>query len=291
MTAAAYAPVAIRLARPEDADICGRICFEAFRDINRIHGFPVDIPTPEAGVGILSASFSEPRFYCIVAEVEGRIVGSSCMDERDAIAGIGPVTVSPSGQNKGVGRALMEANLQRVRERGFAGVRLVQAAFHGRSLALYSSLGFKVREPLSVMQGVPPRVPVAGASVRQARPEDLDAANRVCLQVHGVARSDELSDAITAGTARVVEREGRVTGYSTVMAFFGHAVAETTPDLIAFISTAEAYLGPGILIPNRNPPLFNWCLENGLRIVEPATLMSVGLYNEPAGAWLPSIMY
>jgi hypothetical protein len=29
----------------------------------------------------------------------------------------------------------------------------------------------------------------------------------------------------------------------------------------------------------------------GLRIVEPMTLMSVGLYNEPQDAFLPSILY
>jgi hypothetical protein len=32
-------------------------------------------------------------------------------------------------------------------------------------------------------------------------------------------------------------------------------------------------------------------LTNGLRVVEPMTLMTLGLYNEPAGAYLPSILY
>jgi hypothetical protein len=37
--------------------------------------------------------------------------------------------------------------------------------------------------------------------------------------------------------------------------------------------------------------LFRWCLDNGLRVVEPMTLMSVGLYNEPVGAFFPSVLY
>jgi hypothetical protein len=37
--------------------------------------------------------------------------------------------------------------------------------------------------------------------------------------------------------------------------------------------------------------MLRWCLDNGLRIVQPMTLMSKGLYNEPAGAWLPSIFF
>jgi hypothetical protein len=43
-----------------------------------------------------SMMFSHPGFYCVVAESEGRIVGSNCLDERSAIAGVGPITVEPS---------------------------------------------------------------------------------------------------------------------------------------------------------------------------------------------------
>jgi hypothetical protein len=35
----------------------------------------------------------------------------------------------------------------------------------------------------------------------------------------------------------------------------------------------------------------HWCLNCGLRIVQPMTLMMLGFYNEPAGAYLPSILY
>jgi hypothetical protein len=31
--------------------------------------------------------------------------------------------------------------------------------------------------------------------------------------------------------------------------------------------------------------------SNGLRVVRPMTLMSSGLYNEPAGAYLPPILF
>ena len=37
----------------------------------------------------------------------------------------------------------------------------------------------------------------------------------------------------------------------------------------------------------RNGEVFRWCLRNGLRVVEPCSLMSLGLYNEPRGAFLP----
>ena len=37
--------------------------------------------------------------------------------------------------------------------------------------------------------------------------------------------------------------------------------------------------------------LSRWCLEKGLRVTQVMTLMTVGLYNEPAGAYLPSILF
>jgi ribosomal protein S18 acetylase RimI-like enzyme len=213
------------------------------------------------------------------------------MDERSSIRGVGPITIDPSVQNLGVGRKLMNAVLDRAAERGAAGVRLVQAAFHNRSLSLYASLGFDIREPLSCMQGKTVQRSVPGCTVRAARQEDLNACNALSRRVHGFERGVELAQAIGQGTAQVVERGGEVTGYTTHLAFFGHATAETNVDLQTLIASAESFAGPGILVPSRNHGLMRWCLANGLRVVQPMTLMSTGLYNEPAGAWLPSIFF
>ncbi len=76
-----------------------------------------------------------------------------------------------------------------------------------------------------------------------------------------------------------------------MVAFFGHAVAETNTDLEALIANAPVFGGPGFLVPTRNAELLRWCLTHGLRITQPMTLMSIGLYNEPQGAYLPSITY
>ena len=283
--------ITVRRAKIEDAPVCGRVCYDAFYKISTDHGFPPDFPSPEVAVGLLSMMFSHPGFYCVVAESDGCMVGSNCLDERSVIAGIGPITVEPSIQNRGVGRKLMDAVLVRARERNFPGVRLLQSAFHNRSLALYSRLGFDAREPVSVMQGPPLRKRIEGCSVRPAKVSDTEDCKRVCMQVHGYDRAGELADAIKGGTAMVVERGERITAYTTVMAFFGHAVAETNLDLQALIASAEAFAGPGIIVPTRNSGLFRWCLENSLRVVQPMTLMSSGLYNEPAGAYLPSVLF
>ena len=235
--------------------------------------------------------FASPDFYCVVAESDGRIVGSNCLDERSVIRGVGPITIDPGAQNLGVGRKLMQAVMDRANERRASGIRLVQAAFHNRSLSLYTSLGFDIREPLSCMQGRTLERNIAGCVVRPAKPEDEDACNALSRRVHGFDRGVDLAQAIDHGTARVVERGDRVTGYATHLAFFGHATAETNVDLQSLIASAESFAGPGILVPSRNSALLRWCLASGLQVVQPMTLMSTGFYNEPAGAWLPSILF
>ena len=284
-------PIAVRKAKPEDAPVCGRICYEAFTKVSTDHAFPPDFPSVEVATGVLTMMFTHLGFYCVVAESGGQIVGSNCLDERSAIAGVGPITIDPAVQNKGAGRALMEAVLTRSAERGFQGTRLLQAAFHNRSLSLYTKLGFDTREPISTMQGPAIKVPPLGYSIRPARMSDLEECNRLCQRVHGHDRGGELRDAIEEGTAVVAEREGRIVAYATLIGFFGHMVGESNADVQALIANADAFLGPGILVPTRNAGLFRWCLENGLRVVQPMTLMTIGLYNEPAGAYLPSILY
>ena len=283
--------VKLRSGTPEDAEICGRICYTAFKTISEAHGFSPDFPAPEVAIGLLAWMLGHPKFYSVIAEADGRVLGSNFLDERNCIAGVGPITVDPSVQNRAIGRRLMDAVHDRAAERNFAGVRLIQSGFHMRSLSLYAKLGYDVREHLACMQGNGLGISVEGHPVRAATEADSDACNRLCQQVHGHDRNGELRDAIANGTATVVEHDRRITGYATVIGFFGHAVAESNKDLKALIGAAKEFAGPGFLLPTGNGELFRWCLNNGLRIAQPLTLMSKGLYNEPAGAFLPSILY
>jgi GNAT superfamily N-acetyltransferase len=276
---------------PADAKVCGRICFEAFKALADRHGFAPDFPSPEVAAGLMSMLLAHPGFHDVVAARDGEIVGSNFMDERSSIVGIGPISVDPSAQSRGVGRLLMEHVLARAADRRSPGVRLVQAGYNNQSLCLYTKLGFRAREPLSIMGGTPPSVKLAGYEVRQAQKKDIEPCNGLCRKLHGHDRAGEVEDAIGAETATVVEHHGRITGYATAIGFFAHAVGETNKDVMALIAGASTIAGPGILVPTRNHELFSWCLENRLSLVFQMTLMSIGLYSEPAGAYLPSVLY
>jgi predicted N-acetyltransferase YhbS len=281
----------LRPGTPADAAECGRIMYQAFKTIAEQHNFPPDLPSPGFASDMLSAQLLHRGFYSVVAECDGRIVGSNFLDERSPIRGIGPITVEPLSQDKGIGRCLMQHLLDRVARDNAPGVRLVQAGFNNRSLCLYASLGFTVREPLSIMQGPPLGLAFPGYAVRPASRGDLEACNALCRHAHGFDRAAELVDAVDERTATVVERLGRISGYATFVGFGGHAVAETNQDLMALIGAATSFPGPGFLLPTRNHELFVWALSNGLRLVYQMTLMSIGLYAEPETPYLPSILF
>src|ERR671927_520242 len=156
-------PVKLRPGTIDDAKECGRILYEAFKSIADQHHFPPDFPSVEVATDVTTMLLSHPGFYAVVAELDDQIVGSNFLDERSVIAGIGPVSVDPPVMNRTLGRQLMQAVMDRATERRFPGVRLVQIAWHYRSLALYTKLGFDTRETLSAMQGTPLALRIPGA--------------------------------------------------------------------------------------------------------------------------------
>jgi GNAT superfamily N-acetyltransferase len=281
----------IRDADKADAQICGRILYDAFTKLAEQHNFPRDFPSPDVATGLASMLIGAPGFYGVVAEEAGKIVGSNFMDERSPVFGIGPISVDPEAQNHAIGRRLMRAALDRAAAQRAVGIRLVQAGYHNRSLCLYTKLGFVTREPLSLLQGPKLKAKFAGYDVRPAEERDVEGCNKLCREVHGFDRDRELRDAIRARSASVVEHLEEITGYATAIGLFSHAVARTNLDLKALIGAATEFSGPGFLLPTRNHDVFEWCLNNGLKLVFQMTLMSTGLYNEPSGAYLTSILY
>ena len=147
--------IVLRPGTAADTAACGTVCYEAFKAICTAHNFPPDFPSPQVASGLLSMLLAHPGFYSVVAEDEGQIIGSNFLDKRSCIAGLGPITVDPTRQNRGVGVRLMQDALDRAARQRTTGVRLLQSGFHNRSLCLYTKLGFCTRELVSILQGKP----------------------------------------------------------------------------------------------------------------------------------------
>jgi predicted N-acetyltransferase YhbS len=284
--------VTLRGVEPGDAEACAQILFDAFGGFHDHHRFPRDFPVLEAAVGMMGMSIPHPSIWGVVAEIDGRIVGSNFLDERDPIRGVGPITVDPGSQELGVGRKLMEAVMER--GSGAPGIRLLQDAFNMRSLSLYASLGFEVKEPTAVIGGKPRSGPVPGVDVRPLEEGDLDECEALCKKVHGFERTNELRDSIEAFAPFVAVRDGRITAYASSVTFWplNHGIAESEADMTALLQgAAPAVEEPlAFLVPLR-AGLLRWCLEEGLRLQKPMNLMAVDDYREPRGSWFPSVIY
>lgn len=289
--------IQIRAMRQEDVERCGRICHAAFTDIAVKHNFRPDFPTPESAIQLTQGFFASPDVFSVVAERDGEVIGSNHLWEYDAIRAVGPITVDPNAQAKGAGRMLMQAVIERgTSSDKSAGVRLVQDAFNSTSLSLYTSLAFDVREPLALMEGrltgdVPPDV-----TVRTLQEEDYESCAELCRRIHGFDRVNELKNTPPFLTSFVALRDGRITAYASAPQFWAlnHAVAETMSDMCALLTGASKLLqGEPIsfLLPTRQSDLFRWCLQNGLRVLKPMTLMSMGEYHEPRSCYIPSVGY
>src|SRR4051794_10381113 len=109
--------VLLRPGTPQDSEVCGIICYNAFKTIAEKHGFPADFPAPEAAIGLMSWVLARKDVYSVVAVSGGQVVGSNFLWEGGIMAGVGPLSVDPAVQDGSLGRRMMEHVLDRAREK------------------------------------------------------------------------------------------------------------------------------------------------------------------------------
>lgn len=286
--------IQLRSMTQADVEPSGRICFEAFKGIAERYNFPLDFPTAEHAIQITQSMLSSPLVFSVVAEDDGQIVGSNHLWEFDEIRAVGPISVDPETQSKGVGRMLMQATIDR--GKGTRGIRLVQDAFNATSLSLYASLGFEVVEPLVLIRGVPKDDLPADVEVRSLEEKDLAECAELCRTAHCFDRNNELQATPAFLPSFVAVRNGKVSAYASAPHFWAlnQAVAETEEDMHAVLigaSRQNSETPLSFLLPIREANLFRWCLKQGLRVVKPMNLMSMGEYHAPARVYLPSVGY
>ncbi len=284
----------IRPVTTADTEKSGEIIYKAFCGIADRHSFPHDFQSAQHAHGFAQMLTGHPAIYGIVAEKDGEFLGSNFLWEQNEIAGVGPITINPDGQSKGIGRLLMQKIIER--GRNAKGIRLVQDSFNTVSMSLYASLGFDVKEPLVLMTGAISGELPANVEVRLIAEEDYAACDELCRKVHGFSRVAELRGTAQMMPAFVISRENKIVAYAAAPNVWqmNHAVAESNEDMEnLLIGAANLTNQPlSFLLPTRcSGDLFRWCLKSGMKVVKPMNLMSMGEYQEPRGAFLPSVLY
>ncbi len=285
-------PIQLAEARPEHVSELGRICYEAFKDLQDNHRMPVDIPSATVARQIIGMLVQREDFYGVAALAEGQPVGSNFLSLTDEVAGVGPITVDCSMQGKDVGRALMRDVLGYARDHGIARVRLLQESFNMKSLSLYASLGFDVKHAVLYLQAQPAMH--VDHSIREVTDADLDAIDALGRRFYKCSRRNEVAAAKPFGSLALLrEQKGRVTGYY-IPGLFGHGVSETVQDAVALVGEAARRVPPSfarVLCPLDEGDLYRAFLSAGYRALKMFTLMALGPYEPPAPVWMPSILY
>ncbi|MGD0768142.1 MAG: GNAT family N-acetyltransferase [Tepidisphaeraceae bacterium] len=278
-----------------------RILFEAFKGIHDRHRFPLDIPSMDVALMMVEMLVHRPDFYGVAAVLDGKIVGSNFTQISDGVSGVGPITVDPGCQARGVGRALMRHVVDWSLANHGPMVRLVQDGFNMASLSLYTSIGFTVVEPLVLMAVSP--ADHSDATVRPLVSSDLAGCHALCTRILKVSRKNELAFMIEQGGKAGFIPHGRFKAERLVAyvipGFFGHGVAESAEDLLTTVTQAARHVPPPahkVLIPARNGELFRRALGLKMRSIKLMSLMAIGPYEEPlppesGAAWAPSIAY
>lgn len=270
----------------------GRICFQAFCRLHDHHRVPRDFEEPDVAAMVVGHMAATPSFKGFTALENGKPVGSNFIGFTDEVAGVGPITVDPVCQARGVGRALMGAVLAEAGRRGVTHIRLMQEAVNTASLSLYTSLGFDWRDAAAIMHLK--SASSADPTVRPLTEADLPEADRLSRAHYRHSRRNEVAGALAAGLpAFARQRKGGagLAGY-LIPGYMGHACAETTDDLLALLDEVPRTAPPmfhRMLIPLSQPALYRSLLARGARTVKVMNYMTVGPFDPPRHAWLPSI--
>ncbi len=281
--------IELRQARAEDVPELGRICYEAFKDIAESHGFPTDFPTVEFAQQAIGMFTAQEDVYGVGAFAGGTAKGSNFIEMWDEAAGIGPISVDIPAQGRGIGRQMMQHVIVHGRSQGFEMIRLCQDSFNMRSLALYASLGFDVKEPMSYL--ALSNGNAIDSAVRPATPDDLDAMDELCRGIYRISRRHECEALMRLGfPAFVLDRNG-IRGYLIGLAI-GHGVAESDDGMIALINGLGASVPDAhAFVPLRNGGLYRKALAAGHRNQKVMNLMALGPYEEPRGTFCPSVLF
>lgn len=204
--------VAVRSATKEDLEDMSQIAHEAFSDAG------VSLP-PREEHDFFKYFFSmcldsgSPTLVACDGSSSACLGSITCVTGCENCSGLGPVSVAPAHQKGGIGRALMTAIMDHVKDaRGEPAVtfRLTQNSANTASFCLYASLGFKACGNLLEFEGLPPHrsdhttgsnLQAGSVVVRIATVDDVAACGVLFQGAHAskMERTNDIRNALTRG--------------------------------------------------------------------------------------------
>jgi GNAT superfamily N-acetyltransferase len=277
----------------EERDVtrAGEVIVAAFNDVFARHGFPQPFPSPEVGIGLARGYLRLEPQECFVAVEGGQIVGSGFLHLRGETAGIGPITVDPACQTKGVGKEIMMTVIRAGRH--CPSLRLVQDAFNVASFSLYSKLGFVSYGTVLSLAGQDLQAPARtrGITIREMTAGDTTKVATLDAKLTGITRPRDMHYFLSQSPQLVGLVEGKLAGYLCLLrtdrgTFLGPAAATEPAILRALVTHAlESEQGKMLRmrLPSRHTEIFRDLMKLGFRLETMQTYMVRGPWKPPKG--------
>lgn len=231
-------------------------------------------------------SFAAALGRGFVVEADGRVVGTALWwPYGDDFASTGMIIVAAEAQRRGIGARLMDAVL------ADAAGRSIMLVSTSEGEALYRRLGFvpcgQVEQRQAVLAAAPKAVP--GAATRKAVPDDYLAILALDRAASGMDRSRLIEALVEMADLRVIERDGRVSGYGCIRRWgrgqvIGPVVAGDVADAKALVAALAAnHVGSFVRMDvTVGGGLGDWLDKMGLPQVDRALVMVRGKAPQPA---------
>jgi ribosomal protein S18 acetylase RimI-like enzyme len=259
---------AVRNARDDEAgaiaDVLSRAAFGP--TVSRLVAFPRTSPHGDV---------------LVTENGSGGPAGAVCCVSFGATGWIGALGVAPESRRHGLGRALTEAAIARLRERGASTV-LLFATDMGRPL--YERLGFVAEGAATAWRGTAGTIPGA-VTIRRLCEEDREAVAELDAIATGEDRA-HLLDALHPLSGVAVERTGTLAGWAA-KAPYGAGIAICAADEeagAALMAAAAGGAAPATLVvPDANAAANANLRRWGFRAANAGERMRLG----PPVAWRP----
>lgn len=160
------AQITIRPALPADLPAIGRLgalLVQTHHDFDAARFIAPTTNTPQGYANFLGTQLKEERVIILAAEREGAVVGYlyAGLEGMDYMALRGPagaiydVVVDPAARRQGVGRLLLDAAIERLKEMGAPQVVLSTAEKNEEAQRLFAKAGFRATM-IEMTRGVTP---------------------------------------------------------------------------------------------------------------------------------------
>ena len=282
--------VTIRQMQEGDIPRVGAVMVAAFNNVFRRHGYPEPFPSPEVGTSLAQGYLQREPQECFTALQDGQVIGSGFIHLRGETAGIGPITVDPTAQAKGAGRALMNAVITAGSQ--CPSLRLVQDAFNVVSFPLYSTLGFEAYGTIASLVGreIQGDVP-ENIEIREWQTEDIEQLAALDTKLTNIAREQDLRFFHAQPPHLAALVDGKLAGYLCFLrtgagSFLGPAAATDQSVLRGLIlSASQLEQGKALRMrfPTRHATLLRELFALGFQVENLQTYMVRGPWEVPQG--------